>query len=188
MSNKWTAEGAHPDVVSYWYFVASVATWFITPLVFMLFSLWVDMSLWFRRCPFPEPFSISIGKETCHPIIYYPFMVLASYIISALWVYIGVPLYDIYLGFNNLFCHEHYKHYSTQDRVHEDAPALKLPEQLGEAIPQFVIAVVFFTKNSHWLSPWEMILGGVTMTLSCGSILFGVAGGVKAVMDGVTKF
>ena len=102
---------------------------------------------------------------------------------SALMVYIVVPLYDIYLGLNNLFCHEHYIRDSTQDIAHEQAPAMKLPEQLGEAIPQFAIAVVFFSKNYHWLSTWEIIKGATTMTLSCGSILFGVVSGFRVALN-----
>ena len=60
---------------------------------------------------------------------------------------------------------------------------MKLPEQLGEAIPQFVIAVVFYSKNYHWLSQWELIKGGATMTLSCGSILVGVVCGFKVALN-----
>ena len=62
-------------------------------------------------------------------------------------------------------------------------PALKLPEQFGEAVPQLAIAVTFYYKNAHWLSQWEMFKGILTMTLSVGSILYGMVNGVR-VMKG----
>ena len=48
-------------------------------------------------------------------------------------------------------------------------------------LPQFVIAVLFYSDNSHCLGFNEMLLGGVTMTLSCGSIMFGVVNGIMTV-------
>ena len=173
MSNKWTADGAQPDVVSYWYFVASVAVWFLTPLVFMLVDLWQDVSLGILR-----GIRGFIGSLESHPIIRYPFMAVASYIASFLCVYLTIPFLDLYLGLRNVFRHTSYKSEGDDDE-HDKFVAAKLPEQLGEAIPQFVIAMVFYSKNYYWLSSWEMIKGGVTMTLSCGSILVGIARGCK---------
>ena len=184
MSNKWTADGAQPDVVSYWYFEANVATWFMTPLVFMLFSSWFEMQFWFTKFMDVNGVRRDTMKtcHSCHPIIRYPVRAIAAYLLSVLMVYIVVPLYDIYLGFRNVFCHKSYKDGSGNE-IHSEAPAMKVPEQLGEAIPQFLVAVVFYAKNYHWLSPWEIIKGGVTMFLSCGSILFGVVCGLKVTLN-----
>ena len=183
MTNNWKAEDSQPDVVSYWYFVASVATWFMTPVVFMIFSRFYqyDGTNWLNPKS-SKAFQLQyVLREKCHPIIYYLIKALVYYFIFVIRVYIFVPVYDIYLGFENLFCHKRYKDSGTD--IHAQAPALKIPEQLGEAIPQFAIAVVFFSKNAHWLRPWELILGGVTMTLSCGSILFGVVCGVRVLLQ-----
>ena len=178
--NDWTAEGAEPDFVSYWYFMASMATWFTTPFLFMLFQS--------RLLGGKASFGLKGLKQACHPVVFYPIKKLVDYVVSVLWVYAAVPLLDICMGVNSLFCHETYKTgghkgQKVYSEIHAFVPAMKLPEQLGEALPQFVIALVFFSKNAHWLSPWEMTLGCVTMTLSCGSIVLGVVNGIKAMIE-----
>ena len=50
---------------------------------------------------------------------------------------------------------------------------------MDEAIPQFVIAVTFYSKNAHWLDSDEMLFGILTMTLSAGSILIGIGNGAR---------
>ena len=62
-------------------------------------------------------------------------------------------------------------------------PILKLFEQFGEAVPQFVIAVTFYSKNYHWLEPNELIFGILTMTLSLGSILIGAGNGIMMELE-----
>ena len=178
--------------------MASLATWFLTPLVFIpltaslgesdlkLVSFDVGNTQLHHWNGIPRLICL---RESCHPILFYPIMVLVVYFRSAFVVYVVVPLYDIGMGFRNLFCHDTYKNdfygfapYSDAKR-HALWPAMKLAEQFGEAVPQFGIALVFFSKNAHWLSPWEMFLGGVSMTLSCGSILFGVIIGIKTLLE-----
>ena len=60
---------------------------------------------------------------------------------------------------------------------HKYWPFLKLFEQFGEAIPQFVIGITFYSKNYHWLNENEVLFAIVTMTLSLGSIIIGVVNG-----------
>ena len=69
-------------------------------------------------------------------------------------------------------------------------PASKLFEQIGEAVPQFTIAVTFYALNWHWLSPWDRGMGAGTMVLSAGSILMGVVKGGIIVKErgGLKKF
>ena len=170
-----------PDVVSYWYFGASLSVWFITPLVALLFDTClstVHVQLFTSR--------LHGLKRACHPAVFYPIKALAAYVTSAVMVYVFVPCYDMYLSFLNLFCHKKFKEPFVQgyDISHAtksaELPAKKLAEQCGEAIPQFLIAVVFYSKNAHWLSYGEVMMGGLTMTLSCGSIIFGVVNGIIA--------
>ena len=54
---------------------------------------------------------------------------------------------------------------------------MKLVEQFGEAIPQFVITVTFYAHNAHWLPKSDLQFGIFTMVMSCGSILMGVGSG-----------
>ena len=170
-----------PDVVSYWYFGASLSVWFITPLVALLFDTCLGIS-WFT----PRLYRLENSRFWGYRAVYYPIKALAAYVTSAVMVYVFVPCYDMYLSFLNLFCHKKFKEPFVQGYDISNAtksaelPAMKLAEQCGEAIPQFLIAVVFYSKNAHWLSYGEVMMGGITMTLSCGSIIFGVVNGIIA--------
>ena len=102
---------------------------------------------------------------------------ILAYAWSVFQVYLAVPGMDIYFGFKNLCCHASFK--DNDAKRYAKMPAMKLFEQIGEAVPQFSIAVTFYTLNWHWLSPWDKTMGVVTMTLSAGSILMGlVKGGI----------
>ena len=116
-----------------------------------------------------------------------PFFCIAKfllvYALSALIVYLFIPFVDIYLGFKNLFCHASFKESSTDADDYAKWSAWKLFEQIGEAVPQFTIAVTFYALNWHWLSPWDKGMGVGTMTLSGGSILMGMVRGVMIVKE-----
>ena len=138
--------------------------------------------------------------ETCNTvalIIVYPIYAIVAYVISFVVVYVAIPFADICLGCMDIFTHGKYEgdtqcyecdedNDQTSDfipaKFHNFVKIMKFPEQLGEAIPQLIIAVIFFSKNAHWLSSWEMFEGGFTMALSCGSIIFGVYTGIKRVL------
>ena len=118
---------------------------------------------------------------------------LLAYAFSALFVYLYIPLGDTFFGYWNLCCHASFKE-DEEDAarvlraVHAKWPALKLFEQIGEAVPQFTIAVTFYSLNWHWLSPWDRGMGVGTMTLSAGSILMGVVkGGMIVSSEGGLK-
>ena len=165
--------GGPQKTVSFWCFVASMAVWFLTPLIFMPFGFWWGLA-GFRFTKINEGVeedqetSISCGKILC------------SYISAVFWVYLYIPCKDIYLCFSSLLCHDSYKDNEEDESnglPHALLPTLKLFEQFGEAIPQFAIAVIFYSKNFEWLDMGERAVGVATMTLSCGSILIGVTNG-----------
>ena len=101
------------------------------------------------------------------------------YFVSVIQIYVIVPVSDIFWGIKNLFCHQSYKENKIDAVIHASWPGLKLYEQLGEAVPQFVIAVIFYYKNYDWLGSSELIFGIVTMTLSLGSIIIGIGNGIR---------
>merc|ERR1712037_72939 len=149
------------------------ATWFTTPFIFMFLLL-------VRKSPLNT--EMQCLKEALHPVVFYPLKVLISYFISALCVYIVIPVFNIGMGLCDIFCPECLWWNPKTTAVYDAMPAFKIPEQLGEAIPQFTIAVVFFSNNADWLSPWEMTQGYVTMILSCGGILMGMYNGITAIL------
>ena len=131
-------------------------------------------------------------ERPTHPLLlpfFYIAKLLLAYPISAVSVYLLIPLGDIYFGFKNLCCHATFKE-DDDDDIYAGMPALKLYEQFGEAVPQLTIAVTFYALNWHWLSHWDRGMGLGTMTLSAGSILMGVAKGGMIVreMGGLKKF
>ena len=115
---------------------------------------------------------------------YLPFFYIGKlifvYASSAFSVYILIPGLDIIFGFSNLCCHASFKNSQAAKRQAE-APAYKLFEQIGEAVPQFSIAATFYLLNWHWLSQGDKLMGVVTMTLSAGSILMGLVRGCMVV-------
>ena len=82
--------------------------------------------------------------------------------------------------------------YKTDDSIygegtladdHKRWPSYNLFEQFGEAIPQFVIGVTFYSKNYHWLKKNEVIFGVINLTLSVGSIVIGIVNGCIAAAE-----
>ena len=170
----------HPDIVSYWYFVASVAVWFTTPAIFLAF-VYGD-----------PPYLLSlIGRKEDwkFPCVYCTMKAPAGYAVSVFFLYVAVPAIDICLGVKNLLCHESYKaetsatlnsvffasnpsiRKESDAKFHAETPAWKTFEQLGEAIPQILLAITFYSKNCHWLDSEELIFGVATISLSGGRYL-----------------
>ena len=109
------------------------------------------------------------------PFFYIGKLILA-YACSIFFVYVFIPLQDMYFALKNIIWHAHFK--SNQDNKSFQAmTALKLFEQIGEAVPQLCIAAIFYTSNWHWLSEWDRVMGIVTLTLSAGSIIMGLVKG-----------
>ena len=167
--------GGLQRVVSFWCFMASISVWFLTPLIFMPFGFWWGLA------GFPR-----INEEELEEVVDTTFTFrlkrICAYISAVFWVYLYIPCRDIYLCFSSLLCHESYKENEedeSNELPHALMPTLKLFEQFGEAIPQFVIAVVFYSKNFEWLDIGEWVMGVATMTLSCGSIVIGVTQGCR---------
>ena len=158
------SEDIRPDIVNIAYFVLSLCVWFVMPILGMgSFDLFDDPPKQWFSLPF-----FYIGR------------LIFAYTFSAFFVYIIVPGADIYLGLKNLCCHARLKN-SDDAEDQAEMPALKLFEQIGEAVPQFSIAATFYLLNWHWLSQGDKLMGVVTMTLSAGSILMGLVRGCMRV-------
>ena len=171
-----------PHIVSYWYFRTSLAVWFVTPLLYMPVAITSEaVGFLFCNCNIHLPFHGPLFKER-YPFflpIYLLMRLVMCYFVSVIQIYVIVPVSDIFWGVKNLFCHQSYKENKIDAVIHASWPGLKLYEQLGEAVPQFVIAVIFYYKNYDWLGSSELIFGIVTMTLSLGSIIIGIGNGIR---------
>ena len=151
----------HREVVSHWYFGLSVAVWFVSPML---------------AVPAILAFFDFYDRRWYLYLIAIPF----GYALGILGIYIAIPLLDVSYNFVELLHPGRTKYYNFKDP--DIMPCLKLFEQFGEAIPQFLIAVTFYSNNYPWLSSEDLALGIATMVLSCGSILFGV---MKGIMSGI---
>merc|ERR1711974_334915 len=171
-------QGDESDAVSYWYNRASGITLLTTPLVYMLFSecfKWDRKQEWLRRL-----YIIGL-KHLRHVdgkwgVILKILSYFMHYVISFIWVYIYVPLHDLYYGFINLLCCKWQEEEVALRRIYQ------LPEQFAEAIPIFVTAVIFFKSNAKLLSPLGFIYGCASMIFSLGSILLGIVKGLRAMI------
>ena len=157
-------------------FWASLAVWFIMPLPIALFVTFYDD----RDNDFPTPcgkiifkgWSCLKGKSRFLLPLHYLIRFIWGYAITFIMLYLWIPGTDIYLGVQNLFCHEKYKEYE-HDEKHAKMPVAKLFEEFGEAIPQFVIAVTFYDNSAYWLPLSDLQFGIFTMVMSAGSIVMG---------------
>ena len=173
-TRNWNSTGedsVQPDEVSYNYYYCSLLIWFLMPctaaplgVAFVAERKWLD----------------SLKEIRLLKPIYFLGLAIVGYFFAFFVVYIRVPLFDLYWGVRNLFCHEALK---EDAGLFHEMPAFKLYEQLGEAVPQLTIGLVFYTKNAHWLDPTDLNFGVFTMTLSAVSVLVGIGCGIKWAME-----
>ena len=68
-----------------------------------------------------------------------------------------------------------------------DLQFLKLFEQFGEALPQFVLGLIFYINNSYFIDTYDTLFGTnlevtlVSITFSGVSILLGIITGLASV-------
>ena len=178
------------DEVNWGYFWASLAVWFIMPLpyAFVALAFQDGDGEWATPCGNIEIFPTwnCLKDKTLLPLLplHYLIHCFRAYTISVFMVYLWIPGMDIYWGLQNLFCQKSYKEGQNeldaefgQGNGHAGLIGYKLFEQLGEALPQFVIAVTFYANNAHWLPPGDLHFGIFTMVMSTGSIVMGVSRG-----------
>ena len=213
----WNSTGSDvtmPEEMNYAYFACSLAVWFAMPLLYFPFSF---KSMQHNISCFNED---CLHNKCCFLHIFARPICRASSIILTLplcyaWsvfiVYLYVPTLDVLLGFKNVFFHGDYKddinnnegkgEFDRQQSrqkaacwnatLHDKIPAWKLFEQFGEALPQFLIAVTFYSKNAHWLEADDIAFGALTMVLSAGSMVIGLVQGIMVVKKkgfGVFKY
>ena len=117
------------------------------------------------------PYTLKRPKELCHPVIFYPLKFIFAFLFSVIWVYVIIPTIDIWYGFKSLL------NCNIDERKRDLVPGFKLFENFGEAIPQFLIAVIFQSLHYFELSRFDQHFFWVSISLSFGSILYGVGNG-----------
>ena len=104
------------------------------------------------------------------------------------YIHVLVPLLSIYHGFQG-FCPQKLKSVTRFSDIDDprDLQFLKLFEQFGEALPQFVLGLTFYINNSYFIDTYDTFLGTnlevtlVSITFSGVSILLGIITGLASV-------
>ena len=174
------------------YFVFSVATWLIPPILYAVYALYAFMSLETDPIDFKsKPTWLKAIIIVLLPILA-PLGLLLVLTFSILVVFIKTPLDSIEFSITQLRwtwiwpkrCSEWYRNavrklkFTDIDvKVHNKF--MKLFEQFGEAIPQFVTSLIFYLSNLGYVHQKDRKIFGIpqtviTMVLSCVSVFMGV--------------
>ena len=119
-----------------------------------------------------EAFPYSLKSLKCHPAVYYSVKAILCIAFSFMWVYGIIPMMGIWYSFKALI----YPNVAMENA--KIIPGFKLFEQLGEAIPQFLIGAVFFYNYHTQLPQSDLHFFWVSISLSFGSIMYGVIDGI----------
>ena len=184
-----TLETVHPG-----YFYTSVVAWVLPPFLMSCFFLLDSCSgeefhpFWntnflfegFSSIQIPPPFKSKISN-----IIVYLVLFPLDLIVSAIFIYILTPFMSFKSSLIIAWTGEiDPKREMTKIFCAEDVAALKLFEQLGEAIPQAIMSLVFLCNNYNFLMDHDTLIPNVPTSLisfifSLGSITMGLNSGCK---------
>jgi len=184
-------ETVHPG-----YFYTSIIVWVFPPLLFSAFAFLANvcddefnpfentnvMFGHFSSIEFNPPFNKKYQNILFH-VFYLPFDLL----ISAITIYIVVPFASLKSGIiiamkGEIDCRIEI----TKVLEPEDIPFWKLFENIGEAVPQAIMCLLFIINNFKFIvheetSTWMPVpISIVSLFFSIGSIIVGLYTGIKA--------
>ena len=186
-----TMETVHPG-----YFYTSIVVWVLPPFLFSAFLFLL------RLCDDEfNPFEITNGlfkefstiefdppfKKKYQNFLFYVFYLPFDLLICAILIYILIPFASLKSGIIIAVKGEidgERKITKTIDA--ENIPFLKLFENIGEAVPQAIMCLLFIINNFKFIvheetSSWMPIpISIVSLIFSVGSILMGLYTGIKA--------
>jgi len=195
MEFKQTRNETHLHSVNPAYFYTAVVVWVLPPLLWsaclFLASLRKDrcnpfyntndLIQHFSSIEIKRPFNNNFLNFLVY-ILYFPI----DLIISSIVIYILTPFMSLKAGaFVAWTGKDDPDREITKDATAEDVPFYKLFENLGEAIPQAILIIVFISHN------WDFILydetsffpiptSCISLIFSVGSIIMGLISGGKA--------
>ena len=182
MRTYWNHANAHRELS---YFICAMTSWFLPPLIYLFVS-------WFLLNGKGKIFSTLMQKNFgqglqesnwCKQFLLFLVFLLLDLTKATIMVYLYIPAMDVILAFSEII-------YGRNKKMSQAMPGLKLFEQFGEAVPQIVIALAFYinvNKGSDTLlgtielqnQSVKLSKTLVSILLSVGSILIGIAGGAK---------
>ena len=157
------------------YFILCILTWVVGPIFVLLFFYSTELNV-------KEPWLwLACGLPG----------ILLGFIPALLFIYLIIPFCAIFYGFQGLCM--------TASEIDEDNICAsifpssnqiafwKLFEQVGEALPQFLLAVTFYINHSDYINTYDTLFGSaVPVTLV--SIIFSSVSVVIGLLTGLKQF
>ena len=198
--NYTKSNGNYTESVSAGYFYSAMCTWIAPPLfVCMLFFLTevcedefdpfgvtndvvLHPILKFQNFICIQNFQLKpFFKSKCLNVLLYPFFYFPVEMISgSIFVYIIIP----YVSLRSALTIAWKGKIDPEEELLEDFPAklvpfFKLFENLGEAVPQFIITMVFLLNNMDYIYKFDQTFFSIPITIislvfSAGSIVMGL--------------
>ena len=199
----------HTETVSKVYFKISISTFFLPPLLLVLFLVVVGITKESdaldnfvtkthlesgKKSVLLENFDSEITKSFL-VIVYIPILVVIDYLVWCFFCYIIFPLSALVVGVY-VVCG---KEIDLDDRAYpflknigiknfSKKPDLMLLifEHIGEALPQLILSVIFLVNNYPFLLAFDTLFGIpipislVSAIFSCGSLCMGIYSSCKA--------
>ena len=181
---KEDTNGTRLQTISPGYFYTACAVWIIPPVLFSFASLFDDGDLWFPKV-FNAILRCNIDdiKGRKKWFMYYP-LELTSCI---LWIYVVIPCAALQNGVKHLLNKGVDENEKLITGINPKVlPFFKLFEILGEALPQFILTLVFAANNFPFLMDNDTYFGIpipvsiISLVFSFGSLIIGVISGINA--------
>ena len=185
------------ETVSEGYFVCAILTWILPPLSFALVNAFLSILYPLYGLLTNETPLVRIVMFLLIALIiptFGPIYLGILFLIGIGFVYIYVPLMALVYGILTLGGGSDFKNDDWTDRkflkhiricAPKYFPVLKLTELLFEALPQFVLALVFCINNYPYLKDTDVLFILPTtvfsMIFSFGSIIMGVVDGFSLI-------
>ena len=199
MEFRQTSNETHLHAVSSAYFYTAVVVWVLPPLLFSVFyffgqlsysadygfnpfentnGLFADFSSFEVERPFNSNF---LNVLFC--LLYFPIDLLVSSIV----IYIMTPFLSLKAGFLVAWTgDDDPERKITKDTTADAIPGLKLFENLGEAIPQAILVILFIVNN------WDFMLYSeksfIPIPTSCISLFFSFGSIIMGLISGCRYF
>ena len=187
-----TMETVHPG-----YFYTSIVVWVLPPVMFSAFEFVFKVCndddfnpFYLANGLFQEFLSVELKapfKKNFQNIVFYILYLPFDFLISAIWIYIVTPFASLKFGIITALTGENNGERKITKRIKaKGIPFLKLFENLGEAVPQSIMCLLFIINNFKFIlheetSTWMPIpISIVSLVFSVGSIMIGIYTGIKS--------
>ena len=138
-----------------YYFILSAAAWFLPPLVYIFAILFFLRGRGIFEVQIQKHFAEGLPKSPCKQFFFVlaiPVFLSMDILKASFMVYVYIPFKDISLGVAELI-------WGTIDMESQAISGLKLFEQLGNAVPQFCIALTFYIRHKTWIDENNQLFG-----------------------------